>query len=733
MLVEGEGLWPGARTVAGVALLYVACIAIATYPMITQLGSRIPSLGDPCQHLWVMHWYKSCLMEGRVNPFFCRDIQYPVGAFLGYLSPLLLQSLEYLILSQFTGNDALCYNIIWICAFVGTGMGTFLLCWFAVRDRACAALGGLLAMLSGPMMLHGGAHVDLIELGAFPLFLGAWIRFVDTPRPARLLAAVGLFWLVVMSAAYFTVLAIFPAAAYAVWHWVRSGPSGAWAWLRVRAPWFATFAALALAGSLVLLASQLWCIRYGVQMSRPRSHFEMHHAELGSYIAPTPAHLLGRLLPHDPYEAMITEGSNIQEACSYLGLVTIALLGYAAACRVRFPRASYWWLALGLLVVLSGGVYWTFGPVRVRLPGHWLWNRLFLVRLIRAPCRFNLLAAVVAAVLASAGLQHLLARFHSRAARAVACSVLGMIALMDLSVVPFNNGGETLPRLPACYAFIKGQDPAAAIVDVPQYPSGWHNAFHGVCTYWQSLHRCPTTAGYTGVNNFTYDVNVLEPSPFSGLRLADPDYLARPQAEALVPADFRDYVWLYLTFHRIRYVVLHTEAPLLLNHLGKELVDTGVLERLRSQLESAKVFEDENAAVYDRERLEPPKRPVILALAGWRCLSDRPPFVEHCISSIATAGRLAVYNPDPDNELTFTLEAMTGPEPRLALLKKGDELLARWDVVTGGLRTYTSPPIRLDGVQELVLENDGEGRTLQDLLVSRISLDKRGAEVIRQR
>ena len=46
MLVEGEGLWPGARTVAGVALLYVACIAIATYPMITQLGSRIPSLGD---------------------------------------------------------------------------------------------------------------------------------------------------------------------------------------------------------------------------------------------------------------------------------------------------------------------------------------------------------------------------------------------------------------------------------------------------------------------------------------------------------------------------------------------------------------------------------------------------------------------------------------------------------------------------------------------------------------
>ena len=81
-------------------------------------------------------------MEARVNPFFTREIQFPPGAFLGYMLPLLLQSLQYLILSQITANDALCYNIIWFCAFVATGMGTFLLCWFAVRDSACAAREG---------------------------------------------------------------------------------------------------------------------------------------------------------------------------------------------------------------------------------------------------------------------------------------------------------------------------------------------------------------------------------------------------------------------------------------------------------------------------------------------------------------------------------------------------------------------------------------------------------------
>ncbi len=67
---------------------------------------------------------------------------------------------------------------------------------------------------------------------------------------------------------------------------------------------------------------------------------------------------------------------------------------------------------------------------------------------------------------------------------------------------------------------------------------------NGVCTYWQFLHRCQTTAGYSGVPNWSYNLNVLGPSPFAEARLTDPEYLARPQAEPLVPVDFRDYVWL---------------------------------------------------------------------------------------------------------------------------------------------------------------------------------------------
>ena len=61
-----------------------------------------------------------------------------------------------------------------------------LLAWHVVRDRACAAMAGLLAILSGPVMLHAHAHLELIYVGSFPVFLLAWSseeQFTAMTRP----------------------------------------------------------------------------------------------------------------------------------------------------------------------------------------------------------------------------------------------------------------------------------------------------------------------------------------------------------------------------------------------------------------------------------------------------------------------------------------------------------------------------------------------------------------------
>ena len=78
--------------------VHVAGVAVATYPTVLTLGSTLPGGTDTLQHLWVMRWYKTCLLEGR--PIFrCPELQYPTGAPLGNFSALQLQALLYFPLS----------------------------------------------------------------------------------------------------------------------------------------------------------------------------------------------------------------------------------------------------------------------------------------------------------------------------------------------------------------------------------------------------------------------------------------------------------------------------------------------------------------------------------------------------------------------------------------------------------------------------------------------------------
>src|SRR5438128_4294551 len=143
--------WYG-RTLLGVFVFYGICVFCATYPALLTSTTRLAgSRCDPLQGLWLMRWYKHCLLHGQ-SPLHCKEIQYPAGAPLGNFSPLHFQTLLYVPISLISSNDVLCYNAIWFFNLCFTGLGTFVLVWYVLRDRACACLGGLLAMLSGPML-----------------------------------------------------------------------------------------------------------------------------------------------------------------------------------------------------------------------------------------------------------------------------------------------------------------------------------------------------------------------------------------------------------------------------------------------------------------------------------------------------------------------------------------------------------------------------------------------------
>ncbi len=678
-----------------VTLFYVGCVSVATYPAVRSIGTGLPHLVDPLVHLWTMRWYKTCLTEGRL-PFLCPEIQYPVGAPLGYLPPMHFQSLIYLPLSLLTDNDVLCYNLIWFSSFLLTGLGTFCLAWYLLRDRWCACVAGMLAMLSGPMLSWSHEQLEQITVGWFPLFLVGWLRLVDRPTWGRVGVAVALYALLSMSAPYFAILGVFPALLYVLMQMVRAGRSGARTWLKARIGWFAAFSGLTLPILMLLFSSQIWAIGHGYSMTRSTEEFNTYAASFWGYIFPESPHLLCQVLPR--FEQ--TDGI-VLRVHSYLGVVTLFLLAYAAFHRVAFPKGRYLWVTFAFLLVLSLGAFWQVGPYQIGLPAHWLREYCPAFRPLRVPGRFNLFAAVCASVIAAAGLRHLLSKMVHVRSRVWASLVLTLVALVDLSTVPFGVA-KSLPEPPSCYRAILERDPDATFLEAPQFNAGYH--LPAACTYWQSIHRGRTSAGYTAYFNPRHEGLLSANSPFHALRLADPNYLANPNAEAfdlIKNVSFLDYTWLYLTANGFDYVILHQKPgsyPELPIHL----------ERLKAALAPAKVMEDEETVVYDRLRLQPPRHPVVLSTEGWR---HRFAWRNRYTSTLLKTARLVVYNPTPERPLRLRLEASAYKHPRTVRLLEGGAEVASWTIRPEDPQTFLSPPLSLpQGLQELTLSSDGDDK-----------------------
>jgi hypothetical protein len=693
----------GWRATAFGLFSYAIAVGVATYPMVTTFASRLPDGGDPLEHLWIMRWYKACLLQGR-SPFFCPDLHAPVGVPLGYFVPLQWETLLYVPLSAILSNDALCYNVIWLLGFLTMGLGTALLAWQVLGDRWCAWLAGLLAMLSTPMMMHGHGHLETMQAGGFPLFLAAWLRLWDGPSLRRLWIAAGAYLFLIASAPYFLVLVVFPAGWYLGWRCLRAARDRELgAWFRPRLWWFASFVALVVPGILVLFSPQLWAAAQGGLMGRPESEFCHFGTRLWTYLVPTPLHPLAAWLTASPY-ATSDRARCLVESGSYLGAVTLGLMAVAVARREPIPRAIYWWTALALVVLLSLGANATIGTHRVALPSYWLWRVFPPYRLIRAPARFNLFAAVFAALLAAGGLQALLRLVRNSWGRAAVSLGLGAIALADLAMLPFCVPSAP-PPVPPIYAKLLRQHKRAALLEVPQFRSDG-SLLNAVCGFWQSTHGGRTSAGYSGLPNVAYDNLIYRTSPFQDVRLEDPNYLTEPRIprlDLLRDVDFEAYVWLYLTYHDYRFIVLHREG------LGG---DPTHLVRLHERLRAALVNEDASLSIYDRDRLARPTAVTMLLAQDWR---QRSGFGDHLTCALGRAAKVVVYQPVESGEVQLTLTAIAFRKPRdVRLLLNGEEV-THWRLSPDEAQSLTSPlfPLR-EGVHELTLQSDGESRPLHN-------------------
>jgi hypothetical protein len=691
-----------AATLALVALSYFVFASAATFPVVLTFGSELPGqLTDPLEHLWLMRWSQTCLTNGQ-SPFFSPALNAPTGVPLGYFPTMHVQTLAYLLMGLVTDNDVARFNVLWFSGFVATGLGTFLLAWWVVRRVGPAWLAGLGAMLCGPMLMHAHGHLETMQMGAVPLFVVGWIRFVDSPGWIRLLAAVGLYLLVVACAPYFAVLAVFPAVWYVAWSVfsAKSGSRRTWVWSR--SGWLAGFGAMVLPGLALLFSSQVWAAQHGYSMARTRLQFDQFGAPLWSSFVPSPLHALGKFVTPDLFAAT-GYSSRMSECSSYLGIVTLALLAYAAMARLRFPRAGYWWSVLALMMVLSWGSRLELGLMKISLPAGWIYGIFPPFHLIRVPARFNLFAAVCAAVPASVALADLMGRIARPTLRVIYATGCAGLMLADLSMVPFET--SIIPPMPATYRDLSYRNPDASLVDAPMFGSNEGQVFSSLWGYWQSIHHARTTAGYPGLPNVPFESEIVRPSPFWAARLLDPTYLADRHPERFGPVegvDPRDYAWLFLTAHQFHHIILHQGT-------WTDPKYACGSARLKDMLAEAKVFEDADVAVFGRELLHIPKSLTWLCGEGFRPRLARD---DSWSFGVLRQARIAVYNPTPERSMVLALvDASAFKSHRVVRLIEGDREIAHWKVEPNAPRTIETPPFKLgDGVCELSLISDGDDR-----------------------
>jgi hypothetical protein len=699
---------PGWRTLLAAAVLYLGTLGAIGFRVFARFGSVLPAtLADPLQHLWILRWYESCLKSGH-SPFLAPDVMIPVGAPLGLFSPLHLQALVWNLVGWALGSDFARYNLLWALGFLVTAAGGFYLSWRLLRDRTAAVFAGLLCLLATPVTLHAFAHLELIYVGVLGFFLLGWTEFVDRPRGRSLAVALGTYVLVAASAAYFAVMAIIPAVLFVIWSGARAVRSGFWTWLRTRVAWLLAFAGVAAVALAILFSSQLWAKSHGFQTQRGRIEFARYWAPLWGYFMPTPQQRAEPLIPWHPYRKA-EFGQTGMERSSYLGIVPLLLIGYAAARRVRFANAGFYWAAFAVAVVLSLGAFRPYHLEPISLPADWLWRIFPPMRDLRVPARFNLFAAVLASLLAASGLSRLLRRIEQPRLRQL--TIVGLFAVTILDLAPPAYPGIEPPPMPDLYRRIVARDPQATFHEAPFF--GTRGLFLPAATaYWQLAHHGRTSGGYSGMINMVLEDKVGFPSPFFARNLSFENYLAKPSNQIfdVVRADAHDYLWAFLHQNGFRYAVVFTD-PAYFSDLR------GSIDPLLPLLAPAEIDRDSAAIAYAADRLPPPRRAVLVPADGLR---NRQPWRERWAARMGRHATFALYNPTPEHPIVFRLGAtsfLTSHSARVTLAAPGggksaagsEQLLIELHANPVFYRWFTSDPflapagwseIRIDAASE---------------------------------
>ncbi len=476
------------------AVAAVAALALAialTWPVALHPNTRLVGHpgNDAWNHVWGYWWVGEAVLSGAW-PSQTNLLAWPHGGTLWFIDTVqVLLSLPVQVL----GGPAAAYNAVMMTGIALSAFGAWLLARRLTGDAVVSALA-LVVYGAAPHLL-GQAYNGISETvcaGWFPLVLWAVLRLIDRQTWGRAVVLGVVAALCVLTSWYYGLFAILGSIVLVAWHGLVQGYVSDWNPLAARLGGAAAVSGVVAAPGFLAFRASLDAP--DALVSRDPQFVWM--SLLNHNITDVVAFFRPGKVPSPDLHALYGEELVI---VIYLGWVALTLATVSVLWTRRARELGPWLVMGGVFFAFSlgpylnvGGEYLTPGGRRVPLPFLALFDALPIFDRISHPFRFVTGVSLSAAMLATAGLRHLL---RARGAAVKGAVVAGLVALVLVETVLGSPATLPIPssdaRIPQAYLDMREDPVPGAVLDLPLTVPNleravyvWYQAGHGRPVPW---------------------------------------------------------------------------------------------------------------------------------------------------------------------------------------------------------------------------------------------------------
>jgi hypothetical protein len=460
-----------ARRAAGAALLvagFSALVVALTWPQIRQLDA-VADLGDPLFSIWRVSWVNHQLLRHPLS-LYNGNIFHPEPLTLTYSDSVLVPSLMSAPLYWLGVHQLTIYNLLFLSAFVLSGLTMFLLVRALTGRRDAALVSGVLFALY-PYRYEHYSHLELQMTMWMPLALWALHRTLARGRLRDGLLTGLAFALQTLSSLYYGVFLGAYLAVVGAILWSGRG-------FRRRPVW--TLAAgLALAAILIAPVASQYRSSETVMAGRNLPTIQFYSAEWADYAR---THDRSRV-----YRGLAAE--TMPERALFPTLTPLVLSAVAAWPPLSIARFAY----LTALLTTVDGTFGFNGFVY-----RWLYEHASPVHNMRVPARFGIFVGMTLAILSGYGAARLLRRWP----RWHAVLTVAMVGAAIVEALPRMPLAPVWRQPPPIYAKIP--EPDAVLAEFPMPENDVGVSFDTIYMYFSTFHWHPLVNGYSGYYPSSY-------------------------------------------------------------------------------------------------------------------------------------------------------------------------------------------------------------------------------------